>query len=61
MPIYAYQCSACEKSVAVEHEQKITDPPLKLKCVFCLGPMMRIVQATSFILKGSRWAKDGYK
>jgi putative FmdB family regulatory protein len=59
VPIYVYQCSACE--ARVEEIQKMTDPP-PAKCDKCGkdGTMEKRMGKTNFELKGSGWAKDGY-
>jgi len=58
MPIYEYQCSACEK--ITEAMQKFSDPPLT-QCPECGGEMKRLVSRTSFQLKGSGWYATDYK
>lgn len=64
MPIYVYECPSCKRQI--ELVQKITDDT-KVKCAKpgCIEKqieMERIISTgTSFILKGSCWAKDGYK
>jgi len=59
VPIYVYQCSACEASV--EEIQKMSDPP-PAKCEKCgkEGTLEKAVTASNFELKGGGWAKDGY-
>lgn len=60
MPTYVYRCPKCEAEV--ELVQKITEQ----KAPDCPNPecmeavMETVIQATSFALKGSGWAKDGY-
>lgn len=69
---YDYECSRCGRTFTVE--QKITDAPLtscpkarkgtlnhKGTKPLCGGEVKRLVSAsTTFALKGSGWAKDGY-
>ncbi|MBI2082234.1 MAG: zinc ribbon domain-containing protein [Deltaproteobacteria bacterium] len=57
MPLYSYKCRSCQK----EHEviQKFSDPPLK-KCPVCGGKLEKLIQASTFQLKGGGWYKDGY-
>lgn len=60
MPTYDYECKKC--TYTFEAEQKISEAPLK-KCVRegCTGDVKRTIpRATSFVLKGSGWFKDGY-
>jgi putative FmdB family regulatory protein len=58
MPVYEYQCKACDHEF--EREQRISDNPLK-KCPAC-GSMQakRLISRTSFILKGGGWYSDLY-
>lgn len=66
MPVYEYQCPKCDK--VFEVTQKISDPPLEKppegECpegkVCSEKPKKLISGGTSFLLKGSGWAKDGY-
>ena len=57
MPIYEYQCDACQKHF--EEVQSISEKPIK-KCRFCGGKVHRLISQTSFSLKGGGWYKDGY-
>lgn len=72
MPTYTYRCSSCAEEKEIV--RKITDPAIAPVCDNCVDPatadedgcgtglvMERIITTTSFILKGSGWAKDGYK
>jgi putative FmdB family regulatory protein len=58
MPVYEYQCKACDHEF--EREQRISDNPLK-KCPAC-GAMKakRLISRTSFVLKGGGWYSDLY-
>ena len=60
MPTYEYECEKCSKSFEVE--QKMSDPPLET-CIRprCRGKVKRLIaSSTIFILKGTRWFRDGY-
>lgn len=54
MPIYEYRCESCKKQV--EELQRMTDPPPTC----CDQEMKKLMSATSFILAGTGWARDGY-
>jgi|TARA_R110002020_G_scaffold170745_1_gene360613 putative FmdB family regulatory protein len=62
MPIYEYYCERCD--CTVETLQKYDDPPPECpthrheKDVEC--GLKRAISKSSFKLKGSGWAKDGY-
>ncbi len=64
MPTYVYRCPRCQAELEVI--RKITDQENAPQC-FCRedelsGTLMeRVFTPSSFILKGSCWAKDGYK
>lgn len=59
MPIYEYQCTACEHRL--EALQKISDAPL-LDCPHCDQPSLKkLVSAASFKLKGSGWYETDFK
>jgi putative FmdB family regulatory protein len=55
-PMYEYKCVS-------DHEftikQSIKDEPIK-RCPKCQRQCKRLISATSFLLQGSGWAKDGY-
>ncbi|CAK8720410.1 Putative regulatory protein, FmdB family [Candidatus Electrothrix aarhusensis] len=57
MPIYEYECPACEK--VFEVHQGINDKPLT-SCSVCGGGVKKIVSMSSFHLKGGGWYSDGY-
>ena len=57
MPVYEYECKACEK--VFEVQQKMADDPLK-ECPECNGPISKLVSMSSFQLKGGGWYADGY-
>ena len=57
MPVYEYECKACEK--VFEIQQKMADAPLT-KCPECDGPITKLMSMSSFQLKGGGWYADGY-
>ena len=57
MPVYEYECPACEK--VFEVHQGINDSPLT-SCSVCGGEVKKIVSMSSFHLKGGGWYTDGY-
>jgi putative FmdB family regulatory protein len=59
MPIYEYQCKACEHKL--EKLQKISDEPLK-DCPACSEPQLnKLVSAAAFRLKGGGWYETDFK
>lgn len=57
MPVYEYECPACEK--VFEVQQRISDDPLSA-CPDCDGEVKKLVSMSSFHLKGGGWYSDGY-
>jgi len=57
MPVYEYECPACEKILEVQ--QRMADDPLT-QCPECDGPVKKIMSRSSFQLKGGGWYADGY-
>ncbi len=59
MPLYQYTCQNCQSTF--EEIQKVGDPPPS-KCESCgkKDTLKRDLGLSSFSLKGSCWAKDGY-
>jgi putative FmdB family regulatory protein len=57
MPIYEYECEACNKRV--EYIQSFSDAP-KTTCEHCGGKLSRVISPSGFILKGGGWYKDLY-
>ncbi|HEU4430404.1 MAG TPA: zinc ribbon domain-containing protein [Myxococcota bacterium] len=58
MPVYEYQCSACQ--FEFEREQRISEAPIK-KCPKCgKQKAKRLISRTSFVLKGGGWYGDLY-
>ncbi len=59
MPIYEYQCQACEHEFEII--QKMSDDPL-LECPECHQPKLKkLVSAAGFRLKGSGWYESDFK
>ncbi len=57
MPVYEYQCRACNQEF--EYQQRMSDPD-KTTCEMCGGDLDRLISRTAFALKGSGWYKDLY-
>ena len=57
MPVYEYECQACEK--VLEVQQRMSDDPLT-NCPDCQGPVKKLMSMSSFHLKGGGWYSDGY-
>jgi len=57
VPIYEYECAACDK--VFEVQQHMTDHPLET-CPDCGGSVRKLVSMSSFQLKGRGWYADGY-
>jgi len=57
MPVYEYQCEACQQ--VVEARQKFSDAPLT-ECQACGGPLKKLISQTGFALKGGGWYQQGY-
>lgn len=59
MPIYEYQCPACE--LVFEKEHGIKEAPV-VSCPSCeYSGATRLISRTSFSLKGQGWCNNGYK
>jgi len=59
MPIYEYQCEACDHKM--EKLQKLSDESLKV-CPICNEPMLnKLVSAAGFRLKGGGWYETDFK
>lgn len=59
MPIYEYQCAACDHQF--EKLQKMSDQPL-VDCPECEKPeLKKLVSAAGFQLKGSGWYVTDFK
>lgn len=57
MPVYEYECKACEK--VFEVQQKMAEEPLS-SCPDCQGSVSKLMSMSSFQLKGGGWYADGY-
>lgn len=59
MPIYEYQCTACQHEL--EKLQKVSDEPLRI-CPECNEPALRKkISAAGFRLKGGGWYETDFK
>jgi putative FmdB family regulatory protein len=54
MPIYEYECKACESCFEVQ--QKMSDPPEKT-CPKCGGELTKLVSAVAFKVKVRKYSK----
>jgi putative FmdB family regulatory protein len=57
MPIYEYQCEACQ--ARIERIQKFSDPPLAT-CEACGGALRKLPSSPAFQFKGSGWYITDY-
>ena len=57
MPLYEYQCDACEHRF--EHIQKFSDPLLTV-CPQCDGALHKLVSSPAFQFKGTGWYVTDY-
>jgi len=57
MPLYEYQCDACEHRF--EHIQKFSDPLLTV-CPKCDGALRKLVSSPAFQFKGTGWYVTDY-
>ncbi|HEY6872190.1 MAG TPA: zinc ribbon domain-containing protein [Geobacteraceae bacterium] len=57
MPLYEYQCKACENTF--ELRQKFSDPPAT-ECPQCGGEVAKLISSSAFALKGGGWYAEGY-
>jgi putative FmdB family regulatory protein len=62
MPIYQYECTGCGLLVEQIFKKAHTIQSDFLYCRQCEGVRnhQRIISASTFVLKGKGWAKDGY-
>lgn len=56
MPLYDLYCANCNYEQEIILKLDAEEP----SCPECGEKMKKAVSATTFILKGSGWAKDGY-
>lgn len=56
MPLYDFQCTACQKTTEVfcKREEQPTH------CKECGGKLERQISRIGFVLKGINWSRDGY-
>lgn len=57
MPVYEYQCEACQYQF--ELRQKFSDPPAE-NCPQCNGTVKKLISSAAFALKGGGWYNEGY-
>ena len=62
MPTYVYECPQCKKRFEFQLTVENRDKPPWHAHGSCdpITELKRIIAPTSFILKGTGWAKDGY-
>ena len=58
MPLYEYQCDACERRFEVI--QKFSDPPVEVCKVCGKGPVQRLPSSPAIQFKGSGWYITDY-
>ena len=58
MPMYSYHCTKCNE--VYENMRSISQRDVKLACPVCNELCERILDLSSFQLKGDGWYKDGY-
>jgi len=58
MPMYSYHCTKCNE--VYENMRSISQRDVKLQCPACNDLCERILDLSSFQLKGDGWYKDGY-
>ena len=58
MPMYSYHCIKCNE--VYENMRSIAQRDVKLQCPACNDLCERILDLSSFQLKGDGWYKDGY-
>jgi putative FmdB family regulatory protein len=57
MPIYEYECTACNH--ITEAVQRFSDSPLT-ECAQCHGQLRKLISRSTFHLKGSGWYTTDY-
>jgi putative FmdB family regulatory protein len=57
MPLYEYQCDACEERF--ERIQKFSDPPVEI-CPSCGGTVKKLLSSPAIQFKGSGWYITDY-
>jgi putative FmdB family regulatory protein len=58
MPLYEYQCGACDSRFEVI--QKFSDPPVEVCKVCGKGPVQRLLSSPAIQFKGSGWYVTDY-
>ena len=58
MPLYSYHCIKCNE--VYDNMRSISQRDVKLQCPACNDLCERILDLSSFQLKGDGWYKDGY-
>ncbi len=58
MPIYEYECEACQK--VHEVSQKMADAPIRT-CPSCGGSVRKLISRSAFAFKGSGFYTTDYK
>lgn len=56
MPLYEFECKECDLEIEILNKLDDKAP----ECPVCGRSMVKLVSATSFILNGRNWEKDGY-
>ncbi len=58
MPTYAYKCENC--GLEIEQIQRISDPPL-VTCPECKHETLKkVIQPSTFLLKGKGWFRKAH-
>lgn len=57
MPLYEYQCTACNQRTEVL--QRLDEAPLTV-CSSCGGPLKKLISSPAFQFKGSGWYITDY-
>ena len=57
MPLYEYQCDACQNRF--ERIQKFSDPPIDV-CPACAGPVRKLLSSPAIQFKGTGWYITDY-
>ncbi|MDA1306290.1 MAG: zinc ribbon domain-containing protein [Acidobacteria bacterium] len=58
MPLYEYQCDACEGRI--ERIRKFSDPPLEDPCPTCGGHLTKLISSPAIQFKGAGWYVNDY-
>lgn len=60
MPMYDYACPTCGEQITKLYRTFSAVPSKPPDCPKCKTAMAKRLGGTSFALKGTGWAKDGY-